>query len=271
MVSGVRVGSVKEVLIHFNQADGDAFMPVIIEVDDALLNDKTDKTFLLNDPKLLEQLVEEGLRARLEAESLVTGVLYVDLSVLPNAPPPVYHQVKPMYQEIPSAPTQIQMLLENLARIDIAGLYKELQTVLDSLNSTLQELRMQEINAGVTNLLSSLNTIAASPELTNSLASLNRSLAEVERLAERLQKAAGPLGDEARKTLTEAQATLVELRLAAENVQGLLAPDAPLSRDLAGALEQLRHAARSVGDLADYLSRNPNALLSGRKPKESVQ
>ena len=29
---GVKVGTVKEVLIHYNQAEGDAFMPVIIEV-----------------------------------------------------------------------------------------------------------------------------------------------------------------------------------------------------------------------------------------------
>jgi paraquat-inducible protein B len=46
----------------------------------------------------------------------------------------------------------------------------------------------------------------------------------------------------------------------------MVAPDAPVQTELAGALNQLDHAARSVTELADFLKRNPNALIFGRTP-----
>jgi ABC-type dipeptide/oligopeptide/nickel transport system ATPase subunit len=201
-----------------------------------------------------------------EAESLVTGLLYVDLSILSDPPPATYHQVQPIYQEIPSAPNDIQMVMENLARLDIKGLSERLDRVLLSIDQTLGELQMREINAGLTNLLGSLNQVVGAPHLTNALASLDRTLAETRQLAERLQTRVDPLAAGAEQTLADARQTMSDLRLAIEDLRDLLAPEAPLKRELAQALEQISVAARSIGDLADYLSRNPNALLSGRKP-----
>ena len=268
MVSGVKVGTVKQVLIHFNQADGDAFMPVIIEIDDDLLNEKTDTSFRLSDPKLLQELVDHGLRARLQAESLVTGVLYVDLSVLNDPPPAQYHQVKPIYKEIPSTPNDIQLLMENLASMDLKGISEKLDAVLSSLNTNLDQLQMREISAGLTNLLGTLNNVLDSSELTRSLANLDRTLEETRLLATNMRQSIDPLADGAEQTLADARSTMADLRLAVEDLRGLLAPDAPLKRDLAVALEQISNAARSIGDLADYLSRSPNALISGRKPTQ---
>jgi paraquat-inducible protein B len=265
LVQGVKVGTVKEVLIHFNQHDGDVFKPVIIDIDQELLNSKTDTRFLLSDETLLEELVEKGLRARLQAESLVTGLLYVDLSVLPDPPPATYHQAKQIYQEIPSAPNEIQMLIDNLAQMDIKSLSEKLDAVLVTLDESLGQLQMLEISHGLTNLLASLNKVVGSSQLTNSLATLDQTLEEMRLLMESLRARVDPLAGGAEETLAEARTTLVELRLAVDDLRGLLAPDAPLKRDLPAALDRISQAARSIGDLADYLSRNPNALLSGRE------
>ncbi|MCU0771934.1 MAG: MlaD family protein [Verrucomicrobia bacterium] len=263
MVSGVKVGTVKEVLIHFNQQDLDAFMPVILEIDHQLLQSKTDKRYRLDEPEVVRDLVDKGLRARLQAESLVTGLLYVDLSLLSDPPPAVYHQVKPIHEEIPSAPNDIQLLMENLARLDLKGLSDRLDRVLASIETNLGQLQMREISGGLTNLLGSLNQVVDAPHLTNALASLDRTLEETRRLAERLNSKVDPLA-------SGAEQTLAELRLALEDLRGMLAPEAPLKRELAEALTQISLAARSIGDLSDYLSRNPNALLSGRKPQETA-
>ncbi len=270
MVSGVKVGTVKEVLIHFNQRDLDAFMPVIIEIDNQLLQSKTDKRYRLDDPEVVRSLVDKGLRARLQAESLVTGLLYVDLSLLTDPPPAVYHQVKPIYQEIPSAPNDIQMLMENLASLDIKGLSERLDRVLINIEQNLGQLQMRQINDGLTNLIESLNQVVDVPHLTNVLASLDRTLEETRLLAESLRSRVDPLAGGAEQTLADARQTMTDLRSAIEDLRGLLAPEAPLKRELALALDQISIAARSVGDLADYLSRNPNALLSGRKSPETA-
>lgn len=267
-VSGVKVGQVKEVLIHFNQVEGDTHLPVIIEVDHKLLNSKTDKQFRIDDPDELERVVGNGLRARLQAESLVTGLLYVDLSVQHAPTPALYHQVKPLYLEIPTAPNDIQLLMENLAHLDFRALTEKLDQVLVTLNEDLAELQVAEISAGLTNLLGSLNEIMSSPNLTNALANLDLTLGETRQLAEGMRQNLDPLAEGANETLAEARTTMAEMRLAVEDLRDVLAPEAPLRRDVAIALEQIGNAARSIGDLADYLSRNPNALISGRKPQQ---
>lgn len=271
MVAGVKVGTVKEVLIHYNQEDGDVFMPVIIEIDDKLLNSKTDKQFQLGNPAVLKEAVDKGLRARLQAESLVTGLLYVDLSVLPDPAPPRYHQVKALYQEIPSAPNDIKLIMESLAQLDFKGISEKLDKVLATLDDNLGQLQMGEISSGLTNLLASLNSVVNAPELTNAVARLDQTLQETHLLASELRTKVDPLATGAEQTLDEARTTIVELRLATEDLRGLLAPDAPLKRELAEALVQISNASRSIGDLADYLSRNPKALISGRKSTESPQ
>ena len=246
-------------------------MPVIIEIDTKLLESKTDKTIQLDDPKVLDEMVASGLRARLQAESLVTGLLYVDLSVIPDPPTPIYHQLLPLFSEIPSAPNEIKMLMDNLAHLDFKGLSSKLDAVLATLESTLGELQMAEISSGITNLLESFNAVVTSSQFTNSLANLELTLEQTHLLAAELRTKVGPLGTNAAEVLDETRKTAAELRLAVEDVRDLLAPHAPLRRDLAHALEQISEAARSIGDLSDYLSRNPNALLSGRATREPDQ
>jgi len=266
---GVTVGTVVETLIHHNQATEDTYMPVVIEVDESIIRKKTDRGINLSNEVSFEKLVKKGLRGTLQAQSLVTGVLYVELEILPHAPPAKLHQIVKEYKEIPTVPTQIHALLEKLANIDFKLMTDQLNSILKRLDSSLGELKVSEINQGLTNLLVSMNQLVRSPDLTNSLASLHQTLDEYRHLSETLRARIDPLANGADATLKEAQATLVELRQNLQNVRDLLAPQAPLRRDLTVTMDELAEAARSISALADFLNRNPNALLSGRKRPES--
>lgn len=266
---GVTIGSVSEVLIRHNQAEDDLFIPVIIEISEDLLREKSDRSIGMADPEKFDALVEKGLRGRLEAQSLVTGLLYVDLEINPDAPQPVFHQLKPQYREIPTLPTQIQELLTNLASLDVKGITDKLNRILDQLGTSLGELQVQEINDGLTNLLGSLNTLVHSPKVTNSLDALQVTLAEYQGLARKLSGRIDPLADDATGTLEEARASLVEIRQGFEDIRDLIAPHAPLRKDLLQAVDQLGRAARSIAELADFLTRHPNAVLRGRESQET--
>src|SRR5690242_20148151 len=109
---GVTVGKVVEMLISHNQAAGDSDIPVIIEVDESVFRKKTDLSINLSAPDEFERLVYRGLRGILEAQSLVTGVLYVELDILPHAPPPKLHQLKREYKEVPTVPTRIEAFID---------------------------------------------------------------------------------------------------------------------------------------------------------------
>src|SRR4030095_5185415 len=91
---GVTVGSVKRVMARFNQATNDNAMPVILEIEDKLvhqrLGDAAGELYYAGatDERIREARIKAGLRASLQTESLVTGVLYVDIQISPHAPPP---------------------------------------------------------------------------------------------------------------------------------------------------------------------------------------
>src|SRR5436190_4407555 len=132
---GVTIGSVKRVMIRFNQATNDNAMPVLLEIEDKLvrqrLGDEAGQLFYshITDERIREARIKAGLRASLQTESLVTGVLYVDMRVNPKAPPPVFHQLEKIYVEFPTEQTQIQQLFENLGSLDL----KSIQTNLNNL------------------------------------------------------------------------------------------------------------------------------------------
>jgi paraquat-inducible protein B len=173
---GVTIGSVKRVMVRFNQATNDFAMPVILEIEDKLVYQRLgDAAGELAYAGTTENRIPADLRASLQTESLVTGVLYVDIRHNPNVPP-VFHQLEKTYPELPAEPTQIQQLFNNLARLDIHSLQTNLNGLITRLDTTVGELRMTDINAGVTNLMVSINRLVTDPEITNGLAGIRRRL-----------------------------------------------------------------------------------------------
>jgi len=213
----------------------------------------------------VDRLIRQGFRGRLESESLVTGVLYVGLELVPDATAPVFHQIKPEYDEIPTVPSQVQQLLANLSQVDVHGLSENVNRLVVRLDSSLGQLNVAEINASLTNLLRAANQLVRTPNLTNSFASLGQTLDQAGALLKRIDGHIDPVLDSVTNALYDAQKTLADLRVAIQNVSTLIGPDSALPSDLKQALEDVGNAGRSVADLAQFLQRNPNALLTGRK------
>ena len=272
---GVTIGSVKRVMARFNQATNDNAMPVILEIEDKLvqqrLGDEAGKSFYarVSDESGREARIKAGLRASLQTESLVTGVLYVDMRVNPKAAPPVFHQLEKKYPELPSEPTDIAKLFENLASLDLKGLQTNVSGLITELRTTVNDLKMADINAGVTNLLGSVNRLVTNADITNALADLRPTIEQYRELGAKVTGKIDPLADGITNTLAEANRALAQIRGAGENLRVMLAPDSPVSNDLDLALEQLAGAAQSISSLVDFLKQHPNALITGRQlPKK---
>jgi paraquat-inducible protein B len=261
---GVTIGSVKRVMVRYNQATNDYAMPVILELQERLLKERLGEPVAAFTEEFIEERIKRGLRASLQTESLVTGVLYVDIRPNPNAPPPAYHQLDKLYPELPTEPTQIQKLFNNLASLDIKSVETNLNGLLIKLNATVSELQMAEISLNMTNLLVSMNRLATSPDLTNGMAALRPTLDQFRELGARLSNRVDPLADSITNTLVEVNRSLGQIRGAAENLKLMLAPDSPVRNDLNLALEQIAGAAQSISTLVDFLKQHPNALITGR-------
>jgi paraquat-inducible protein B len=59
--------------------------------------------------------------------------------------------------------------------------------------------------------------------------------------------------------------TLRSFHDAAESVRKLLSPQSALGEEALRTLRQVTETAESLQQLADFLERNPNALITGRK------
>jgi len=273
---GVTVGSVREILIHHNQHERDRAMPVIIELDRSVLKEKSDYAVNISDKDRFKRMIEFGLRASIEAQSLVTGLLYVELEFHSDPAPAVYHQVREEYLEIPTQQTKIQLLIENIADIDFKQLMGQMTTLASGLQTNLNSLNMKDINEGMTNLLAKLNQLVRSDDLTNAVISLHQTLAKLNaRIDPLADQAEGTLIDarkaisDARDAIGDARKSLTHLNDTLHSAQDAIAPQASLRRELSTTMQDISEAARSVTALADFLNRNPNALISGRKSSES--
>jgi len=73
------------------------------------------------------------------------------------------------------------------------------------------------------------------------------------------------IGDDLRDAIVELDATLVSAKAAIDNANKLVEPNSVLDQQLYETLQEVSGAARSVRVLADYLERDPEALLRGKK------
>jgi paraquat-inducible protein B len=262
---GVTIGSVKRVMVHFNQATNDYTMPVIIELQEKLIRQRVGEGIEVFTDRALEERIKRGLRASLQAESLVTGVLYIEMRPNPSAPPPVFHQLVERYPEVPTEPTQIQELFNNLASLDIKGIETNINALLVKLDTVLNGLNLAAVTAGITNTLGSLDRLVSSPEITNSLVAVRTTLDQYRSLGQSLNSRVDPLAESITNSLAEANRTLVQLRGAADNLRNMLRPDSPVRTDLDQLLQELAGTAESISSLVEFLKQHPNALITGRE------
>ncbi len=263
---GVTIGSVTRVMIHYNQATNDLAMPVIFEVQQDLVDKKLVGATNFKSVKYLGDQIRKGMRASLATESLVTGVLYIELEVEASPPPAVYHQLGPGYIEIPSRPTEIQQLMKNLAKLDLSGLQHQLSSLITNADGLLASVKMDQINEDLTNVLSSANRVVNTPDLTNAFTSLKLALDQYRLVATNLNGRVDVLSDSLTNTLQQLNQTLVQARGGVQNFRDTLAANSSLRLQLNLALDQITEAARSIAVFVDYLDKHPNALLNGRKP-----
>ena len=207
-----------------------------------------------------------ALPCRRRASSPAFSIVGLDFQ--PNPPPPVFHQLQKIYIEVPSEPTDVQQLMNNLASLDLKSIEKNLNAVLININTSVSSLHLGEIHDDITKVLTSVDRLVSSPDLKNDLAAVHTTLEQYRLLGEKLNNRVDPLADDVTKTLAEADRALVQVRGAAQNVRIQLAPDAPLPNDLDQTLRQLSEAVQSLSSLLDFLKQHPNALITGREKLE---
>ena len=252
---GVQVGSVTSILLSLpGMTLPDLRIPVFFDIDRGTIL-KLGAMVNPADPSALAALIDQGLRAQLQLESLVTGVLFVELDLFPNSQATLFLPKNSGYLEIPTMPTLLQEASQTAA--DIVAKLRDAD--IDGLVNSLRDAAR-----GVSDL-------AESPELRQTLVAIRDALTTTRETLVEVKPRIAPLAGRfdsgvarLETTLERLDQTLGSVKASLGSFDNLVDPQAPLVYQLTTTLADLAEAARSIRQFADYLDRNPNALLTGR-------
>jgi paraquat-inducible protein B len=243
---GIKIGEVIDIKVELLMEELSFRISVLIEIEPdriALVgveipNSGKQGTLAEEKTQFIDTLVEKGLRAQLRAGSLLTGQLYIDFDIHPDAPPQqiVYGGE---YPEFPTVPAPLERIRTSVTRII----------------NNLERMPIEQISNDLQKTVQGANKLINSAELHDAIEALNLTLKQTQKLAQNLNKSLMP---EAIATLKQTRDSLVPAKHVLESVS-------PVAPELQQTLVETTRAARAIRSLADYLERHPNALLYGKQ------
>ncbi len=272
---GVKIGSVTDVVIHYDVDNQRLLIPVYIEIE---LNHFEITSGEENSKKNMPALIDRGLRGQLVVQSLVTGQASVDLSFHPGTPVVLVGEEKRMV-ELPTIPSDIDTMKANvsavLKQIAALPLDKIAASTLDTVNTT---------NVFVKNLDGHLDDVAATVKQVGDqadaalaeakarlelkegepLTNLNDTITDARTLVNKVNTGLDPIIADATKLTAGTLATMDQMRLTLETARSSISPDSDLYFELTRTLKEIQNTANSIRAFADYVQRHPDALLMGK-------
>ena len=275
---GVPIGEVTDIKLRVDLENETFQVPVQYAINLEPVTDTTGAPLDLDDPALLRDQIEDGLRAQLQLESIVTGKLYVELTYVSNPDPAALAERSP-HLEIPTQLSPLARLGEeasglvtNLRRFDVSKINENLVTFLVNANDKLEQLDAAEINRSILSTIESVQAVVESEELRTAVADapqitgrLRETTAEAQRLVERLNRSVDPTAEELQATSTELRATLQQMQRTMAELNRTLSTDSGLGYQTQDALEKLTNAAEAIQLLVQSLERNPSMFIRGRE------
>lgn len=204
---GITIGSVSKVP-YFERNDSlnmfhSGKIPVLLRIEPASMELNADEQTQKQWVERFEHAIGQGLTAKLESNSLITGALFIELSQQPNKNRiNRQHQQYHGYTVIPTAASGLNRLEDQILNL------------LDKLNNLPIEQSMSELNGTLKELkltLNSVNKVVSSEDTRNLPKQLNQTLRQVETLLKGVSPEA-PIYQEAQETIKQINQTLQEVK-----------------------------------------------------------
>ena len=304
---GTRVGTITSIKVIVDKAKQSIRIPVYMTLEaDRIQQVEPEPTFM--PPKEGQfghyLIYEQGFRAQLQSQSLVTGQKVVELDFHPDSPINFhdYPDSHPEFPTIPSVTQEIASTIEDLNLDELVnaamGALKgfeqlanspEVKTSIQNMNAAMKSIKnlAKNLDSSFAGIRKDVKGVLETGQATLLQAEKTLAMEEGEsgRLAAKLEDtfdATRAAMDQAQVTLTledgpaarlmvrleaatkSAQAALIQARRALKDVQGAVGENSTLRYELGNTLEELSSAARSIRVMTDYLERHPEALIHGK-------
>ena len=253
-INGVPVGSVYDIKVEIDGKDGKIVNPVFIELEREKIKD-INFNGDLSLGAAIARLIAKGLRAQLRPQSIVTGLLYIELSFVPRVRATFRDNTYGL-PEIPSAPSPLQELKETIDNLKVQDIFLRLESVLVGIDKYINSPELNQTTVDFREAVSSIKIAAT--EAANLTTKLNQGVENnEEQLLKALQKVAY-VADSLHVLITRATNVV-------ESVGKGVGEDSKFRFELTEAMKEVKSSARSLRELSEYLKRNPNALVTGKR------
>lgn len=249
---GVQIGHVTNIQLEIDRERKRVLTPVYVEIDQNKFKGKgfSSHISLLSEPPI-KSMIDRGLRAQLQSQSLITGQMNIEMEFRPSFPARYRAEKKGGADEIPTIPSQFDRVQATLETALESFRKLELQKLADTTVGTMQTAQAaayefyqlsKKINARIDPIL--VNVDGASSESQKALVELQKTLKEMNTAAGKAQKMFGSID-------REVASVSPAINKSADNART--------------AFDEVATAMRALRELADYLERNPDALLTGKQ------
>ncbi len=274
-LQGVQIGTVKEISLELSQQAKNITKPVVIEIDPAAVLDSSGHPFnaatsLKENQKNAQYFIDAGLKAQLQTQSLLTGLLYVEFSFYRDMPVKLTGLDYKGLPELPAVPSTVDQIktaaeeaLDNFRQLPIEQIVNDFATTLKEIKAitTSDDLKQDRVALSKTLKATELLIESLNKNLIPLVTNMNGAIVDSRSMMQQFTQDITPVLQSTEKTLSKATAVLSESQHALGSVEALSAPEAPLWQ----SLEALRDAAQSTKALTDYLERHPDALIYGKE------
>ncbi len=252
---GVNVGTVTDIQLVVDEEAVDVRIPVIIEIDNTkFIRSQTAK---LSRKASIDELIDAGLRAQLQLQSLLTGQLLVQIDFFPKTQPTLVenNRYRSNYEEIPTIPTPIEIIGELLEGIPVDKLKNHIVSSIEGIDRLVNSEELQQTIVALRAALEDFRHLVSNldqqvePVATN----INLTLGDARQA---LQKATTTL-DDVSGTLKQADTTL-------KSADDILSDEQVLTA-LDNALNEITSAAYAIRILAETINNQPESLIRGRR------
>ena len=266
---GVKIGEVTDVSVTTDARTLDFSIPVIITIN----NDKfvvVGGADVENEGEL-QDLIDNGLRAQLNVQSMVTGLLEIELDFHPGSEAVYRNKLLTDYRELPTVPSTTQQLLarlrklaEDFQQVDFQKLMTNIADTAEGIDQLVSSPELQQSIAGFGRLLNSDDTQALASSIRKTLSNIDATMASARELLDDTDEGLEPVVSELLAALEEVGNAATSAQQTLNSIREDLTGQSNTYFRIANALQEVENAARSFRILTDFLERHPEALIRGK-------
>jgi paraquat-inducible protein B len=251
MFRGVKIGSVSDIQLKVDAEEYHLWIPVYIELEQGratLMGEERDVDIAIKTTEdFTRVMIDRGLRAQLQLQSVVTSKLFVALDLFPDHPANFVGLEKKV-PEIPTVPRTMQEISDTATKII----------------EEIKKIPFEKLFNKLVDTIEGIDEVVQSPEFKESFRSLNQTLKDLQKLVRNVDSKIDPIVSDAQETAGAARAALNQIQETLEALESTTSEDSELHYELSDTLKEVSAAARSIRVLSDYLAQKPDALLRGK-------